>query len=226
MLQQLLDIFLHLDQNLEVFIRDHGPWVYGLLFVIVFCETGLVVTPFLPGDSLLFAVGALAARGMLSPAIAAVVLFTAAFLGDQTNYFIGRYIGPRVFRAGERAGPRTWKSRLLNRRHLDRTHQFFERHGAKAVILGHFVPIVRTFVPFVAGAGRMTYTRFMLFNLIGIAAWVGLCVGAGYLFGNIPFVKKNFELVVLGIIAVSLIPAAIGVIQARTAPAAAGPSVE
>ncbi|MCC6676571.1 MAG: VTT domain-containing protein [Phycisphaerales bacterium] len=217
MLQQLIDIFFNLDQNLELFIRDHGPWVYGLLFAIVFCETGLVVTPFLPGDSLLFAVGALAARTMLNPWLAVAVLFAAAFMGDQSNYFIGRFIGKRVFTAGPAPGPRTWKSRFLNRGHLDRTHRFFERHGAKAVILGHFVPIVRTFVPFVAGAGRMTYASFTLFNLVGVIAWVGLCVGAGYLFGNIPFVKKNFELVVLGIIAVSLIPAVIGFIQARRA---------
>jgi membrane-associated protein len=209
----LIDFVLHFDVHLLEFVRAHGNWVYGLLFGIVFAETGLVITPFLPGDSLLFAVGALAAgTGALNPWLAIVLLFTAAFTGNAVNYSLGRWTGPKVFAATDRTG---WKHRLLNRDYLTRAHAFFEQHGGMAVILGRFVPIVRTFVPFVAGAAQMTAPTFAFYNAVGAAAWVLLCVGAGLLFGNIPFVKNNFSLVTIGIVAVSMIPVAIGLIRAR-----------
>jgi membrane-associated protein len=201
-LQELIDLFLHLDALLPKFVAQYGAWVYGLLFAIVFAETGLVVTPFLPGDSLLFAAGALSATGALDVRLVVLLLIIAAVTGNTVNYSIGRFIGPRVFRAEDHAGIH----RLLNREHLDRAHAFFERHGGMAVVLTRFVPIIRTFVPFVAGAGAMRYTTFMLYNIAGGAAWVGICVGAGYAFGNVPIVKENFTLVALGIVAVSLIP--------------------
>lgn len=220
-MQQLLDIFLHLDQHLETFVGDHGLWVYALLFAIIFAETGLVVTPFLPGDSLLFAVGALAARGLFNVWTVSLVLIVAGVLGDAVNYHIGKYTGPRIFRCEVAEGCKpTLFMRLLNRKHLDRAHAFFEKYGGKAVILARFVPIVRTFVPFVAGAGAMNYSRFVLYNVIGAVAWVGVCVAAGFWFGNFEIVKKNFELVIVGIIAVSLIPIAIEFVNARRQPAA------
>jgi membrane-associated protein len=208
----LIDLFLHLDQHLAEFVGQYGPWVYGLLFLIVFAETGLVVTPFLPGDSLLFAVGALGAVGAMDARLAAVLLVVAAVAGDAANYAIGRWVGPRVFRG---SGGGTLIERALNREHLARAHDFFERYGGKAVVLGRFVPIVRTFVPFVAGAGAMTYPRFALYNVLGALAWVGICLGAGYAFGNVPFVRDNFTLVALGIVAVSLLPMVFEVVQAR-----------
>jgi membrane-associated protein len=211
----VIDFLLHIDRHLLEFVQAHGPWVYGLLFGIVFAETGFVVTPFLPGDSLLFAVGALAAGPkVLNPWLAMVLLFTAAFTGNAVNYAIGRWIGPRVFGATDRQG---WMHRLLNREHLTRGHAFFEQYGGKAVILGRFVPIVRTFVPFVAGAAQMPAASFAFYNAVGAAAWVVLCVGAGLAFGNIPFVKDNFSLVTLGIVAVSLLPVAIGMLRNRSA---------
>jgi len=209
----LIDFVLHFDVHLLEFVRAHGNWVYGLLFGIVFAETGLVITPFLPGDSLLFAVGALAAgTGALNPWLSIVLLFLAAFTGNAVNYSMGRWIGPKVFAATDRTG---WKHRLLNRDYLTRAHAFFEQHGGMAVILGRFVPIVRTFVPFVAGAAQMTAPTFAFYNAVGAAAWVVLCVGAGSLFGNIPFVKNNFSLVTIGIVAVSMIPVAIGLMRGR-----------
>ena len=209
----LIDFVLHFDVHLLEFVRAHGNWVYGLLFGIVFAETGLVITPFLPGDSLLFAVGALAAgTGALNPWLSIVLLFLAAFTGNAVNYSMGRWIGPKVFAATDRTG---WKHRLLNRDYLTRAHAFFEQHGGMAVILGRFVPIVRTFVPFVAGAAQMTAPTFAFYNAVGAAAWVVLCVGAGLLFGNIPFVKNNFSLVTIGIVAVSMIPVAIGLMRGR-----------
>lgn len=222
-MRQLLDIFLHLDKHLEALATEHGPWVYAVLFLIIFCETGLVVTPFLPGDSLLFAVGALAARGMFDVWLVSLTLIVAGVLGDAVNYHIGRYLGPRVFRieTGE-APPRTLLERLLNRKHLARAHAFFEKYGGKAVILARFVPIVRTFVPFVAGAGAMTYSRFFVYNVVGAIAWVGVCVGAGWFFGNIPWVRRNFELVIIGIIAVSLIPVVVEIVLARRVSAKSG----
>jgi membrane-associated protein len=209
---ELVDLFLHLDRHLAELVTQYGPWVYGILFLIVFAETGLVVTPFLPGDSLLFAVGALGAVGALDAPLAAVLLVIAAILGDAANYAIGRYVGPRVFRG---SGGRTFIERVLNREHLARAHEFFERYGGKAVVLGRFVPIVRTFVPFVAGAGSMTYPKFALYNVAGALAWVGICLGGGYAFGNVPFVRDNFTFVALGIVAVSLLPMVFEVAQAR-----------
>jgi membrane-associated protein len=204
-MQTLLDLFLHFDKHLAEFVASYGPWVYGLLFAFVFAETGLVVTPFLPGDSLLFAAGALAATGALDVRVLLVLLVAAAVLGNMVNYSIGRYIGPRVFHAGDTTGR---LHRLLNRDHLNRAHAFFERHGGKAIVLTRFVPIVRTFVPFVAGAGAMRYSTFAFYNVLGGVLWVGICVGAGYAFGNVPIIKENFTLVALGIVAVSLLPVA------------------
>lgn len=197
---------------------NYGVWIYAILFAIVFAETGLVVTPFLPGDSLLFAAGALAASKpeAMNLWTVLVLLIAAAILGDAVNYAIGKWVGPRVF--SQQVDPShvpTWKERLLNRKHLDRAHEFYEKYGGKAVVIGRFVPIVRTFVPFVAGAGAMTYSKFAFYNVAGALLWVGLCTGAGYFFGNFEIVKKNFSLVVLGIIVVSLIPIAFEFWMAR-----------
>ena len=210
----LIDLFLNLDVHLASFVATHGAVVYGLLFAIIFAETGLVVTPFLPGDSLLFATGAIAATGALDLRLVLILLFVAAVAGDAVNYSVGRYIGPRVFRPEGRSGR---LERLLNPKHLQLAHEFFETHGGKAVVLARFVPIVRTFIPFVAGAASMTYATFAFYNITGGALWVLICVGAGYLFGNIEVVKKNFELVVLGIIFVSLLPMVIEFIRHRRA---------
>jgi membrane-associated protein len=208
----VLDLILHSDRYLLDFVRTYGSWVYGLLFTIVFAETGFVVTPFLPGDSLLFATGALCATGALSTPVAAGLLIFAAFAGNAVNYTVGRIIGPKVFTATDRSG---LSHRLLNRDHLDRAHAFFEQYGGKAVILGRFVPIVRTFVPFVAGAAQMRSHSFVFFNIIGAAAWVGLCLGAGVLFGNVPVVKENFSLVTIGIVFVSILPMIVEYVRAR-----------
>src|SRR5262245_24498509 len=199
----LVDFILHSDRHLLDFVTTYGPWVYALLFLIVFAETGFVVTPFLPGDSLLFATGALAATGALNAATAFALLATAAFTGNAVNYTVGRLVGPKVFNATDNLGI---SHRLLNREQLKRSHAFFEEYGGKAVILGRFVPIVRTFVPFVAGAAQMRSHAFGFYNLIGAVGWVGLCLGAGLLFGNVPIVKENFSLVTIGIVAVSLLP--------------------
>ena len=192
-----VDFVLHFDRHLLDFVRDYGSWVYAILFTIVFAETGFVVTPFLPGDSLLFAAGALCATGELSITAMGVLLVFAAFTGNAVNYSVGRFIGPRVFQSG---------ARLLNKEYLDRAHAFFEQYGGKAVILGRFVPIVRTFVPFVAGAAQMTSASFVFYNAVGAIAWVALCLGAGWFFGNIPIVKNNFSLVTIGIVFVSILP--------------------
>jgi membrane-associated protein len=208
----LADYLLHSDRHLLEFVRTYGHWVYGLLFVIVFAETGFVVTPFLPGDSLLFAAGALAATDALSAPAVIGLLALAAFSGNAVNYAVGRTIGPRVFAATDQRG---WRHRLLNRQHLTRAHAFFERHGGMAIVLGRFVPIVRTFVPFVAGAAQMTSGMFVLYNAVGAAAWVVLCVGAGWLFGNVPVVKNNFSLVTIGIVVVSILPMIIEYVRHR-----------
>jgi len=199
----MIDFFLHADKHLLDFVAAYGAWVYGLLFGIVFAETGFVVTPFLPGDSLLFATGALCATGALRTPVAFALLAVAAFTGNALNYAIGRVVGPRVFSAGDGTGI---SERLLNRQHLLRAHAFFEQYGGKAVILGRFVPIVRTFVPFVAGAAAMRPGSFAFYNVVGAVAWVALCLGAGVLFGNVPIVKQNFSLVTIGIVVVSLLP--------------------
>jgi len=199
----VLDILFHVDRHLLDFVQTYGAWVYALFFAIVFAETGFVVTPFLPGDSLLFAAGALCATGALRTPVALTLLVVAAFTGNAVNYTVGRIVGPRVFNATDTSGI---SHRLLNRQHLDRAHAFFEKYGGKAIILGRFVPIVRTFVPFVAGAAQMRSSSFGIYNLIGAAAWVGLCLGAGLLFGNVPLVKQNFSLVTIGIVLISILP--------------------
>jgi membrane-associated protein len=210
----LIDVFVHLDTHLATLVAQYGIWVYGALFVVVFAETGLVVTPFLPGDSLLFAAGALAATGAMDVSVIVVTLTVAAILGNVVNYSIGRSIGPRVFSA---QGTEGLSARLLNRQHLDRAHDFFEQKGGLAVVASRFAPIIRTFVPFVAGAAAMNATTFLFYNVVGAVAWVGLCVGAGYAFGNVPVIKNNFSLVAIGIVAVSLIPMALEVLKARRA---------
>ena len=185
-----------------------------VLFLIIFAETGLVVTPILPGDSLLFAAGALAATGSLDIRLVVFLLILAAILGDAVNYSVGKAVGPRIFRSIDRT---SWWQRLLNREHLARAHEFFEKYGGKAIILGRFVPIVRTFVPFVAGAGTMTYPTFALFNVTGAVIWVGICTLGGYAFGNVPVVRDNFSLVAIGIVLVSMIPIAIEYLKRRRA---------
>jgi membrane-associated protein len=212
LLAALWDFVVHLDAHLASFVAQHGAWVYALLFAIVFCETGLVVTPFLPGDSLLFVVGALAAAGGMDIVLVMALLVAAALSGDNVNYWIGRWAGPRVFRLED--------SRWFNRKHLARTHDFYDRHGGKAIVLARFLPIVRTYVPFVAGVGAMPYARFLAFSVAGALAWVlSLCL-AGYWFGNIPAVKKNLGAVILVIVAISVTPMAVALWRARRRPAA------
>jgi len=218
MLQQILDILGNMDVHLAKIAAENTLGVYALLFAIIFAETGLVILPFLPGDSLLFTIGALSVptdeRGaVFNPWLISIVLIVAGILGDAVNYHLGKYFGPRIFR-GELNN--SFWSRLLNRKHLDRAHAFYETYGGKAIVLGRFVPIVRTFVPFVAGAGTMNYRQFVVYNIVGAFLWVGICVGAGVLFGNIPWVKKNFEAVVIGIIVVSLIPLAVEFVLAKS----------
>jgi membrane-associated protein len=199
LLKQLIDVFLHLDKHLAEVTRDYGAWTNAILFAIVFCETGLVVTPFLPGDSLLFTAGALASLGTLNVWALFLLLSVAAVLGDTVNYWIGKKIGPRAFDGSVK---------FLKQEHLQKTEAFYEKHGKKTIILARFVPIVRTFAPFVAGVGSMTYGTFIAYNVIGGVAWVAICVFSGYFFGNIPIVKKNFSLVVLAIIGISVLPLA------------------
>ena len=211
-MEYLIDLFLHLDVHLAEFVAQYGTLVYAGLFAVIFAETGLVVTPFLPGDSLLFAAGALAATGAMDITLVFTLIAVAAILGNSVNYAIGRAIGPRVFAAGDGTG---LQSKLLNRKHLDKAHEFFERHGAMAVIMSRFAPIIRTFVPFVAGAAAMSASKFLLYNVVGGLLWTVVCVGAGYAFGNVPVIKDNFSMVALGIVAVSLLPIAIEIIKAR-----------
>jgi membrane-associated protein len=215
-MRSALDFILKFDEHLIAFTTTYGAWVYGLLFLIVFAETGLVFTPFLPGDSLLFAAGALCGAGYLNPLIMLAVLIAAAIIGDAVNYTVGRSIGPRVFAATDQTTP---LHRMLNREHLERAHAFFEKHGGKAIVLARFVPIVRTFVPFVAGAAYMTYASFALYNITGGVLWVLSCFGLGYLFGNVPVVKEHFELVAIGIVFVSVLPLFWELLKARRAKA-------
>ena len=206
----ILDIVLHLDRHLQWLVANYGPWIYAILFVIVFCETGLVVAPFLPGDSLLFVAGTLAAAGDMYIHGLFAALAAASFLGDNTNYWIGRYIGPRVF---TREG-----SRLLNPEHLSRTQRFYDRYGAKTVFFARFVPIIRTFAPFVAGIGRMHYPRFLFFSFSGSVAWVGSLAYAGYYFGNVPIVKQNLTLVIVAIVILSILPGIVQYLRSRLRP--------
>lgn len=210
-LTYFVDLFLHLDVHLTQAVQQYGTWTYALLFVIIFCETGLVVTPILPGDSLLFAAGSLAALGALDPMLLIVLLSAAAILGDQVNYHAGHYFGARIFKPD---------ARVLKTEHLERTHRFYEKYGSKTIVIARFVPIVRTFAPFVAGMGSMSYRRFVSYNVAGGVLWVVVCVMSGYLFGNIPIVQDNFTLVILAIIFVSLLPAIIGMVSARRESAA------
>jgi membrane-associated protein len=212
-LLMLFDYFLHVDRHLVEFAATYGVWIYALLFLIIFLETGVVVTPFLPGDSLLFAVGALAAAGVIDIVGILMLLTAAAIIGDNTNYLIGRAVGPRVFTEG---------SRWLKREHLLRTQRFYERHGGKAVVLARFVPIVRTFAPFVAGIGRMHYPRFLAFDVGGGILWVWGFGLLGYFFGNTPIIKENFGLAIIGVILISLLPIAIEAWRMRTERARAG----
>jgi len=206
LLPRIMDLFLHLDQHLGQLISQYGTWTHLILFLIVFCETGLVVTPFLPGDSLLFAAGTFAALGALDLWMVVLLLILAAIAGDTVNYWIGAYIGPRAFRGD---------IRFLRKEYLDRTHAFYEKHGGKTIILARFVPIIRTFAPFVAGVGAMSYPRFITYNVVGAVLWVGLFVLGGYFFGNISVVRENFTLVILAIIAISVLPIVIEALRAR-----------
>lgn len=217
MLDQIRELLSHMDAHIASFAADHAFGVYALLFAIIFCETGLVIMPFLPGDSLLFTVGALSVATerrppVFNPWAISLTLIVAGVLGDALNYHIGKVVGPRIFKGEAGAG---WYGKLLNRRHLDRAHAFYEKHGGKAIVLGRFVPIVRTFVPFVAGAGLMNYRTFFIYNVVGATIWVGVCVGAGVLFGNIAWVKEHFEAVIIGIIVVSIIPVIVEYVLAK-----------
>lgn len=203
-LAYIVDVFLHLDVHLGEVIKDYGTLTYLILFAIIFCETGLVVTPFLPGDSLLFAAGAFAALGSLDLTVLLGVLYLAPILGDSTNYWIGRFIGPRVYNAN---------SRWVKREYIDKTHAFYDKHGGKTIVIARFMPIFRTFAPFVAGIGKMNYMRFFTFSVFGTLLWITICVVAGYYFGNIPFVKKNFSLVIFAIIGISILPMVIHLAQ-------------
>jgi len=202
----IIDFVLHMDVYLNDIISNYGAWTYGILFFVIFMETGFVVTPFLPGDSLLFAAGTFAALGALNPLYLFLLLSVAAVIGDTVNYSIGAYIGPRAF-SGE--------IKFLKQEHMDRTQEFYEKHGGKTIILARFIPIIRTFAPFVAGIGTMKYSKFILFNVVGGISWVAIFISLGYFFGNIPFVQKNFELVIFAIIFISFIPPILEVFKAR-----------
>ena len=206
----LIDFILHVDEHLFEFIKNYGVWIYGILFLIIFVETGLVVMPFLPGDSLLFAAGALAAStGAMDPVVLIILLFIAAVLGDTLNYHIGKYIGPRVFEI---------ESRFINKNHLINTQKFFDKHGGKTIIFARFVPFARTFAPFVAGASSMNYKYFLSYNVIGAFCWIGSFITLGYLFGNMPIVKDNFTYLIFGIIILSVLPGVIGFIRHKFFP--------
>ncbi|MBX8485222.1 DedA family protein [Pseudomonas cichorii] len=203
-----LDLILHLDVYLDFLVENYGTWIYAILFLVIFCETGLVIMPFLPGDSLLFIAGAVAAGGGMDPVLLGGLLMLAAILGDSTNYIIGRTAGERLFRNPD--------SKIFRRDYLIRTQEFYNRHGGKTVTLARFLPIIRTFAPFVAGVGRMNYLRFLGFSVLGSILWVGSLVTLGVYFGNVPFIKQNLTLLVLVIILISLIPMIIGLIRSRT----------
>jgi membrane-associated protein len=205
-ISEIINIFLHIDDYLSVIIENYGAWTYALLFLIIFMETGLVVTPFLPGDSLLFAAGTFAGMGSLNIGLLIILLIAAAILGDTVNYWIGHFVGPRAF---------SGNTRFLKKEYLDRTHDFFEKHGGKTIILARFIPIIRTFAPFVAGVGAMSYGRFLLYNIVGGIIWVTLFTLGGYYSGRLPFVQDNFTIVVLAIILISVLPAAYEFLKSR-----------
>ncbi|MDC4203007.1 MAG: DedA family protein [Candidatus Manganitrophus sp.] len=209
LIQTFIDLFLHLDQHLTWVFENYGLWTYLILFLIIFCETGLVVTPFLPGDSLLFGVGALAAGSSLNVGWLFILLSIAAIVGDAVNYWIGYKIGSKLLQRED--------SRFIKKEYIDRTHRFYEKYGGKTIIFARFVPIIRTFAPFVAGIGRMSYGHFAAYNVVGGLVWISSFLFAGYFFGNIPVVKKNFTLVILGIIVVSILPGVIELVRARRA---------
>jgi membrane-associated protein len=209
LLTQFIDIILHLDKHLAVLLAQYGTWIYAILFLIVFCETGLIVTPFLPGDSLLFVAGTLAGTGGMDIGVLMAVLFVAAVLGDGVNFRVGRWFGPKVFR---------WEdSRFFNKAAFDKTHAFYEHHGGKTVVIARFLPLLRTYAPFVAGVADMPAARFTFFNVVGAATWVGSLCLAGYFFGNLPVIKNNLTLVIVGIIVLSLMPLLIGWLRHRLA---------
>lgn len=208
LLLQLMDFVLHIDVHLDAIIRDYGTWTYAILFLIIFAETGLVVTPILPGDSLLFAAGTFASRGSLDPVMLFILLSIAAVLGDAVNYGVGKYLGPKAAEG----------LRFVKQEYLDRTHAFYEKHGGKTIVIARFMPIIRTFAPFVAGIGTMTYRRFALFNVSGGIVWIGLFVFAGYFFGNIPAVEENFTLVIMAIILLSIMPGIVEYLRHRFRP--------
>ncbi|MBV1776569.1 DedA family protein [Burkholderiaceae bacterium DAT-1] len=203
----LIDIILHLDVFLKQMVQAYGGWIYLILFLVIFCETGLVVMPFLPGDSLLFVAGAIAATGGMNPFIIALVLFVAAVLGDSTNYLIGRYLGEKLFSKPN--------SKLFRKDYLERTHAFYERHGGKTVTLARFLPIIRTFAPFVAGVGHMNYLRFLTFSVLGSILWIGGLVTLGYQFGNVPFVQRNLSVMIVAVIALSFVPMVLQLVRQR-----------
>ena len=208
-LQQFIDIILHLDIHLASLAAEYGVWLYGILFLVIFCETGLVVTPFLPGDSLLFAAGSLCAISELSVYVVVLLLIAAAVIGDSTNYWIGRGFGLQLFKNKD--------SRIFKQKYLDQTEQFYQKHGVKTVVLARFMPIIRTFAPFVAGIGRMNYQRFLSFSVLGSILWIGSFTFGGFFFGNIPFFKKNFTLVIVAIMVISLMPGIISYVQQKRA---------
>jgi membrane-associated protein len=207
MLLNFIDIFIHLDQHLSLLIQSFGGWAYLIVFLVIFCETGLVVTPILPGDSLLFGLGAIAAMGALKVEWLFVMLSIAAIAGDTVNYMIGHYVGPRVF-ARE-------SGRFFKKEYLERTHRFYEKYGGKTIIIARFVPIIRTFAPFVAGIGSMTYSRFIAYNIVGGISWIALFIFGGYYFGNLSIVKRNFTLVIFAIILISILPGVIEYVRQR-----------
>ncbi|HVK55962.1 MAG TPA: DedA family protein [Burkholderiales bacterium] len=208
---QFIDIVLHLDQHLAGLVAQYGTWVYGILFLIIFCETGLIVTPFLPGDSLLFVTGALAATGSLDVHLLVIMLISAALLGDNVNYWVGRLLGMKLFQRED--------SKIFNRAHLKRAHDFYDRHGGKTIIIARYLPIIRTYVPFVAGVAEMPYRRFLFFSVVGAVLWVSSLSYAGYFFGNIPFVKDNLSIFIICLVVIPAIPALLEVMRARSATA-------
>jgi membrane-associated protein len=207
MILKFFDMLLHLDKYIDLLIRDYGMWTYLIFFIIVFCETGLVVTPFLPGDSLLFVAGTFAALGSLNLTWLLVILSAAAILGDTINYWIGNYIGPKVFQMQN--------SRVFRKEYLDRTHQFYEKYGPITIVIGRFIPIIRTFAPFLAGVGSMTYGKFLTYNVVGGILWIASFTLGGYFFGNLPFVRKNFTAVIIAIIIISVMPTVIEYMRQR-----------